>query len=231
MKTICKFLVAAAAVFFLTNDVIAQASFGFRGGFNAAYITDFPAEISETDIQKEFMHGKYATFFFEILATSMFSIQPELSYLQKGGRIEFRDYEDAGFKVKLDYLELPLLAKLRMGSGPMTGYFIAGPSVGYALRGETQVEYDEIEDEDTYIFDNSYGDDGRKDNRWDFSAVAGLGLQYKLGPGNLLLDARTVIDLNDFSKFQEGKSSGHKAILSRNALISVGYQIPLVGAN
>lgn len=229
MKTICKFLVAAAAVFFLTNGAIAQSSVGVRGGFSMYTVKNFPVAQEGLDLEEGVVFGNFNAISFEIGLSPMFAIQPEVNYIQKGGKLTSSSENEFSLRVKMDYLETPLLAKLRMGKGPLRGYVIAGPSVGYALNGETRISIDDFSAKDKIKFDDSYGADGRKDNRWDFSAVAGGGVQYKIGPGSIVLDARATYDFNDYNKFEGSAPSGHKKTRWEGLSASLGYQFEFGG--
>lgn len=75
----------------------------------------------------------------------LFSLQPELSFVQKGfkgtttGEINIGEaiYQmTADQQYKINYLELPVLAKIEFGPATSRFSFIAGPSVGYGLGGK-----------------------------------------------------------------------------------------------
>lgn len=229
MKTICKFLVAAAAVFFLANNAIAQHAVGMRGGFSMFTVKNFPLEQEGLSLEDGVVFGNINTAFIEIGLSPGFAIQPEVNYIQKGGKLNSIDENDFSLRVKMDYLETPLLAKFRLGSRAFKGYLIAGPSVGYALRGENKITIEGFSVKDKIKFDDSYGTDGRKDNRWDFSAIAGGGVQYKIGPGSIVLDARVAYDFNDYNKFEGSAPDGHKKTRWEGLSASLGYQFEFGG--
>jgi hypothetical protein len=72
-----------------------------------------------------------------------FSIQPELLFIQKGGSYEFESTPGDGIlevrktDVKINYLELPILAKYGIGNGVVKFYVNAGPSISIGLGGKT----------------------------------------------------------------------------------------------
>lgn len=229
MKTICKFLVAATAVFFLTNGAMAQNSVGIRGGFSMFTVKNFPVAQEGLRLEDGVVFGNFNAISFEIGLSPMFAIQPEVNYIQKGGKLKSSGESDFSLRVKMDYLETPLLAKLRLGKGPFKGYVIAGPSVGYALNGETKLTIDDFRTKDKIEFDDTFGSDGRKDNRWDFSAIAGGGVQYKIGPGSIVLDARLAYDFNDYNKFEGSAPDSHKKTRWEGLSASLGYQFEFGG--
>ncbi len=64
----------------------------------------------------------------------LFSIQPELLYIQKGSAFEAEDF-DFKFSQTLNYIEIPVLAKLAFGGDMVKFHIAAGPSVGFGLGG------------------------------------------------------------------------------------------------
>ncbi len=71
------------------------------------------------------------------IVENFFSVQPELLFIRKGER-----YRSGGAETKatLNYLELPVLAKLSFGSEAVKGYLNAGPSLAMGLTGKHKVE-------------------------------------------------------------------------------------------
>jgi hypothetical protein len=75
----------------------------------------------------------------------LFSVQPELAFIQKGFKAkstgEFYMGEaifemEADQHYKINYLEVPLLSKIEFGSPSARFFFLAGPSIGYGLGGK-----------------------------------------------------------------------------------------------
>jgi hypothetical protein len=75
----------------------------------------------------------------------LFSVQPELAFIQKGfkaktsgefylGEAIFQMEADQHYKI--NYIELPVLAKIEFGSPRARVSFLAGPSLGYGLGGK-----------------------------------------------------------------------------------------------
>lgn len=229
MSTSRIFLIAISLFLLKATGAWTQHSIGLRGGFNLSSVNNFPLEGVEGASTEGVIFGNYNAISFEIGLSERFALQPETTYLQKGGKIGLADNGDFSFTVKLNYLEIPLLAKWRLGSGPFKGYLIAGPSFGYALTGETSLKADLLRIKDDVDFDGSFGPDGRKDNRFDFGFVGGGGIQYKAGPGSIVLDARAALDMNDFTLFNDGTPDGHKATRWESVSVSLGYQYEFGG--
>lgn len=223
-------LFAAAAVLLMNNGgVFAQNSIGLRGGYSISTLKNYPLVLENIEVEDGLTYGNFNAISFEIGITRLFAIQPEINYLQKGGVIRSILDNHFKFSLKVNYLEAPLLAKFRLGSGPLKGYLITGPSVGYAIDGELSVAVGNLNEEDKIKFDDSFGADGRKDNRLDISGVVGGGVQYKLGPGSIVLDARATYDFNDFNKFHADAPIDHKKTRWEGLSLSLGYQFEFGG--
>jgi Outer membrane protein beta-barrel domain len=114
------------------------------------------AEGEETEMLTRFAFGARA----ELGVTSPFSVLLEPQYLQRGAT---RKGELLGttFKIetRLNYLELPILAKAKFGSMKAHGYAFAGPSLGLFLNGEAELEGETEDAEDVSAF-NLSGDIG-----------------------------------------------------------------------
>jgi hypothetical protein len=86
---------------------------------------------------------------FNIPVNDMFSIQPELNFIQKGVKSKYSDsYEFGGdsyeesfdANIGISYLEVPVLVRASFGTA--TKFFInAGPSLGIGLGGKTKIKY------------------------------------------------------------------------------------------
>jgi hypothetical protein len=78
-----------------------------------------------------------------ILMGEKFSLQPELLFIQKGANYEFKQgigdgiLQTATTDIRVNYLELPVLAKFTFGEGKVKYYVNAGPSLSYGLGGKT----------------------------------------------------------------------------------------------
>jgi hypothetical protein len=72
-----------------------------------------------------------------------FSVQPELLFIQKGANYEFEQpigdgiLETVSTDVRVNYLELPVLAKYTFGNGKLKYFINVGPALSYGLGGKT----------------------------------------------------------------------------------------------
>jgi hypothetical protein len=147
-------------------------------------------------------------------------------------------YADFKNVAKLDYLEIPVLAKYHLG--PARRFSLcAGPYVGFLLSAKTvtsgmsRIYFDaegeqpvEIEGEPLPPQDFGATTDGKSDLHvfnWGFQA--GLAAAYPLGPGDVSLEVRGGLGLVNIQKDAEtnGKNS------TGNLVIEIGYGLPLGG--
>jgi hypothetical protein len=149
-----------------------------------------------------------------------FSVQPELLFIQKG---EKYDVQGATNRSTLNYLELPVLAKVAFGSEVIKGYVNAGPSLSLGLSGTHKVEGGEMPGEQAIRFGSRRSGENRQyvDSRFDFGLQFGGGVSVGLGPGAVIGDVRYGLGLTDL--YDENKSK------NRSFAFTLGYAIPLFG--
>ncbi len=180
-----------------------------------------------------------AGFNFALDSDGFFSLQPEILYTQKGYRTEtFKNADSKKRDYTLNYLEVPVLAKISFGSESIKGYVNAGPSLGFGMGGKwakTDVSSATTKTEEASIkFGTepaSYsGKDLYVDNRIDFGLQFGGGVGVKLGPGSLILDLRYGLGMTNLMKAipNQATSDANKT-QNRVVAISIGYAIPLGG--
>jgi hypothetical protein len=158
-----------------------------------------------------------------------FSVQPELLYTQKG--VAYEGEEPFLGKVKvgltINYLEIPVLAKISFGGDDFKAYVNAGPSIGFGLGGKSKIEASGETEENDLTFGSD--DDDSFSNRLDLGAQFGGGIGFKVGPGSLLLDLRYGLGLSNLNKAEDGMSSAEAKSKNRVLAISLGYAIPFGG--
>ena len=139
-KTILLFAFVLATVFASQ----AQARLGVRAGVNYSGLTG--DETDATDRLFRFHAGITSQFF--LTDDEFFAIQPELLFSQKGG-----ESEDDNFKVKLSYLDVPVLAHIN--AGPL--YFEGGPQVSFRVGGDIEQNGNNIDDDLDQFKRTSFG--------------------------------------------------------------------------
>lgn len=167
----------------LVHICIAQSSMGFKFGCNltSLTITDSvmgqPAPVTAQNYPR-IQYG----LILDIFLNKIVSVETELIMAKKGG-IYIRDSVDISLKTKLNYLELPIMAKLSLGfdlkakkhkkkkgNRRITIHGKAGPYLGYCLRGKW--------------YYTSFGVPYKTDvlaqvEQWNYGLYAGGGIAYK----------------------------------------------------
>ena len=164
------FLFAVLAVFAFTSVNAQEVKFGVKAGVNLASITG--DDTDDLDSRTSIHFGGVA----EIVFSEKFSFQPELLYSGQGAK-----YEEEGYKEtwKLDYINLPLMAKYYI----VEGFSVeAGPQVGFLMSSKWEAEYEgetedgDIEDIKSIDFGLNLGLGYKMDNGLNFGARYNLGL-------------------------------------------------------
>lgn len=157
-------------------------------------------------------------------STGPVGVQAEILYMQKGVKFEHgSDY----WKQTNNYLELPIMLKVNLGPDFLKVFLNAGGYVAYWLSGTAEGSYNGETETTDYEFDDSYDDDGIKDNRLDYGIAFGGGAGLRLGPGFLTAEVRYDLGLADLNKFEDGEPEDYDGMKNRTIGIMVGYIIKL----
>ncbi len=194
----------------------AQLGLGLRGGINFA-TAELEEKIDGTweSDYKDFVPRINAGLIAEISFSEMFALQPEVNFIQKGYKTTFQNGTTYDSKVLMNYVEVPVFVKGRFGTDLVKFNVLAGPSIGYAFNGK-------VKSDDTEI-DIDFDKDQIK--QYDVSALLGIGVELKAGPGNIFLDARLnwgITNLDDSSNSDD--FNWH----NRGIGIGVGYIYRLI---
>ncbi|WP_051718632.1 porin family protein [Hymenobacter sp. IS2118] len=162
----------------------AQAQLGVKGGLNVAELTGREGESSS---YKAFYH---VGVFYEAKLLGALAIQPEVQYSVAGGNLKsaFTNYDS-----KLQYLTVPVLAKLTLGpvfveAGPQFGLLLSADQSGTMQLG--------LAPDGTPAYGNQSRPATGSFKRNDFSVVGGVGLKLAAG---FSLGGRLVAGLNDIN--------------------------------
>lgn len=143
------------------------------------------------DSKTGFTVGGFASFGL----SPLFDIQPEVLYVQRGGEQEAAGVEG---RLKLNYVEVPVLAKLNFpveGATPVKPHVYAGPSIALELSCDIEAESGgqsaEVACDDSSV--------GLETKSFDLGLVFGGGVGFALGPGMLTLDGRYVLGMTDIN--------------------------------
>jgi hypothetical protein len=186
---------SAVASFAGAQDI----EFGIKAGASLADLND--PDDAFGDAESSTRNGFVAGAFVAFPLGDNFSLQPEALFAQKGAQFEFEDLDS---KLKLDYVEVPLLLKLRSGDDGFRPYVLAGPYVGFRMKAEAEVDAGEDGTSTTDLEDET--------KSTDYGAVAGVGLEIPAGSGAFLIEARytrglTNIASDDVDNDDEVKNS------------------------
>lgn len=141
---------------------------------------------------KKTSNGIQAGASFQAGITPAFSIVSELYFMRKGGQLKVNNpIFPSGSTLRLNTIELPLLARLHIGRA----YINAGPSIAYAFSGKM-----EIGDKNSSLrFENIIG--GIK--RFDAGIQAGGGYEFPWKQRRIALDLRYCYGLTNISYDKE----------------------------
>ncbi|MDX5585936.1 MAG: porin family protein [Aureibaculum sp.] len=207
-----KLLIFTAIALFGFTNVNAQEEmqFGVKGGLNISTITGDDVESFDS---RTCMHFGVVM---ELPISDKFSFQPELLYSCQGADYseDFGDFDvtvksvNAAYEgtVKLDYLNIPLMAKFYVAEGFSLE---VGPQVGFLISAKEE-----------YDWDGDTGEDDIKESVKGLDIGAVMGLGYKL-EGGLNFGARYNIGLSDANDDPDylGDSSYKNSVMQ----VFVGY--------
>lgn len=229
MKTTKQVLFATLIIVFGNSFLSAQIALGLKAGANFGNVHTTQA-LNDLTPDFKYATGAVAGGVAEISFGKYFALQPELNWVQKGFRFsEGIDIPVGGIDIpagveatiRTNYLELPLLAKAKVGNDVIQAYAVLGPSIGYALNGKlitrTRLffEFDPIRTD--LNFDNlDY-------NRFEVAAVGGLGLQVNFNVGKWFADARYTQGLTELYNFP----IVNEQIKNRGVALSTGIMIDM----
>ena len=210
-----KLSIFIAIMLFGFSTVNAQEiNFGAKAGVNFASITG--DDTDDLDGRTSFHIGIVA----EIVISDKFSVQPELLYSSQGATSEDSyTEEDINIKeegtVKLDYINLPIMAKFYVGEGFSLE---AGPQIGFLMNSEIEMK---LTASGAGVSESISVTEDLKDHIKGIDFGLNLGVGYKMENG-LNFGARYNLglsDANDDPEFFESDSSFKNSVIQ----VSVGY--------
>ena len=176
--------VAAAALLvgMIATSAYAQmpAKFGAKAGLNIGYFEGGDGKGSTS------LHGWSAGVFTNLGLFGRWSFQPEVMYTQKGAKVQGRDdLEEVITTIELNYFEIPVLLKYSMNrANPISPYLITGPALAFISRSRTTYE--------TIVQGIPLAGSEVNYNQRpiDLSLVLGAGIDFDLGPRQVIFDVR-----------------------------------------
>lgn len=190
---------AAVAAFVMVAGVDSAAgqdrgaAFGLKGGVSfSTFRGNADVDTGTGVIAPERRTGFVGGVFLAIAAGESVLIQPEALFTQKGAR-----YTSEGDELlyKIDYLEVPLLLKVRLGSGTARAALFAGPAAGFKLKATAVARTAGGEEASTDTSDQL--------RSVDWGLVFGGGVDVASGSGTLTLEGRYTLGLSTLGKEPE----------------------------
>ena len=207
-------LLIALTVFGLTHTN--AQNFGFKGGYN---YSSFNGEVAKDNSLKG-LSGFYVGALLELPLGDVISLQPEVIYSRQGAAWE-KDYNvpilgkgNLKNDLRLDYLNIPVMAKVNLGplflqGGVQFGFLVSKPEIGNYIA---NVRIGSLLDKDSY-------------NSFDFGVGAGLGFNLNR---RLFVEARythsltNIFDPND-NLFKTSLISNDNNF--KNVVLSIGLGV------
>lgn len=238
-------LILVSAVFNAT--LFGQISIGLTAGTNLCkqkQIFEYADNSAWIEPDKQEMKISYKWIIgipIEIGISDKIAIYTEPSYHQKGTKIEteygfFEDQIKSKANNTFNYVELPVLCKYYIAKKKLNAYVMAGPSFGYLIdiwmKGSIDT-YSEEDGNEHVDMDYHYKQDELSDNginTFEISAAIGCGFSYKIGFGDIFLNAtyfHGLSNLIDADEYTEELEIDDIKQFNRGLSLTFGYLIPL----
>jgi opacity protein-like surface antigen len=203
MKKLMIGLVLASIVLLAAYPLLAEGmTFGVKAGANMS--TLIGDDVKDVKWKGGAIGGVFLTYAF----SDIFAVQPEVLFTMKGGK---QTFGDTTYTLKGNYVEIPVLAKVYL---PMEGKFkphiFAGPALGILVTAKSSADPGiEVDVKD-------------QTKSTEVGILGGVGLEYKMETGCVLLDVRYEVGLTRIAKKSEGETDEPDV---KNSVISfmVGY--------
>jgi hypothetical protein len=161
-----KTITLVATILLLSFQI--QAQLGIQVGYNFAKLSGIDVSAGA---KEKYLANPSGGIFLEKHVIPLIAIRAGLFYSPAGMHLAQGDDYD---KVILNYLEVPVLAKVKFG--PMPVYALGGVYGAYALNGKEKMKLAGVESSESLDFSNS------QIKRFDYGLKFGLGVQFGLGP-------------------------------------------------
>jgi hypothetical protein len=202
----------------------ATAQVGIKAGANISTMAEEGQGITQDDVQNHAVTGAVVGLTFNMNIADIISIQPELLFSQSGGS---NTYNLLGTvtknQYKINYLELPVLAKVKFGNSNNQGigvHIAAGPWIGYALSGNYNSKTTFNENVISEVDRNYTFDDQDNTQRLNYGLIGAAGISF----GHLTIDARYNYGLNNLLDKDANNNNDNKPVLqTRGVALTLGY--------
>lgn len=213
MKKHLSFVFALCLAITSANLSAQEFSLGLRAGANFATASmSIPNVTSTSSSTTQFA----VSIPLELRFSPSFALQPELSYLGKGGVLKASDpLVSLESTQTFNYLDLPILAKYGFNFSGLQLDLLAGPRLGYMLNGKTKTTASILGVSNTEE-KSLTADELKETNRFETGVDFGVALQYPVGGFNLVFDARYMLGFTNLVKDTNG------TFKNRGVAVSIG---------
>ena len=191
-------ILVALLVAFASPAAAQGALFGAKVGVNFASLSFDP---EDEEVETSMRTGFTAGVLLVVPANARIAFQPEVLFSQQGSKVE--DPENAANEgsIKLNYVNVPLLANIRLGGGDNPVSLLVGPQIGFRTSAKAEANGEE---EDLKEFTEGT----------DFGLVTGLSAMFR----NVVVDARYIWGLSNIN----ADETDDQKVKNRVFTISVG---------
>jgi len=182
---------------------------GVKGGVSLADVPNFADGVDAASDVLDRRIGYAVGGFVALGLGNGFSIQPEALYTQKGmGASAPGGTASSEFKLKADYVDVPILGRFTFGKG-LRGYVFAGPSLNFLISAKAKSG-----------FGGTASETDVSEDMESFEAALVLGGGIEIGP--LLVEARWSEGLTNI--LVEGKGPAGTDLKTRTLLVLGGIR-------
>jgi len=203
-------LIITGFLMFLLCVYPLSAQVGLKGGINISTLSQKGANL--VSVSWKSTTGFTVGAFYTINVNDYLAFQPELYYSKKGGKLEGSILSVLASKsLAIDYLELPLLLKLKFPTqGSINPNLFVGPYISLKVsdKGEIKVLGIELEEELIKVKDS------------DFGLVFGGEIDFKVSSAMVILDIRYDLGLVNVAEPILGIENEMK---NRSLILMVGF--------
>ncbi|HSJ32879.1 MAG TPA: porin family protein [Longimicrobiales bacterium] len=207
-------LLAILAPVAFTPPLSAQ-EIALKGGIAVSHFQSVgPNPFDGTFVSTAF--GGHARFRFGRVA-----LQPELQMVSRGATAEASALDE---RMRLEYMEVPLMLVVPVRVGSFEPYAFGGPMISLETRCRSIIEENNLKT--NFDCDDRSGGNAFDRRALDYGASAGAGVSHKLGSGRVLLEGRYTWGLRDI---YDGPDDIE--VRNRSYVVSIGYTIMADGMN
>lgn len=182
------------------KNSIAQTSVGLKAGVNLANVF---LEAGGASVSFENNLGIVGGLVLERAIGNKSALQAEILFTQKGFKTSIID----DLSLTINYIDVPLLYKMKFGNGSTRFFALGGVNVGYAISGNSTISGVK----EKVVFDGDY-------ERIDFGMNIGAGLELGSGKNRTFLELRYQIGLTGIND----QSAGDGSLKNKGLSLSFG---------